>query len=409
MSMTVKSFPVYYGWVVAAVGTLGFVASSPGQTFVISIFLEPLIKEFHLTRTSFASLYMVATLGGSLLLPTMGKIIDRRGCRESLSLISMALAITLFLASYISTVWMLALVLVGLRFFGQGSLCLASSTMINQWWVKKRGRVMGVVGLLAAVLGTGCFPPLVHHFISKLGWRGTFLVEAALIALIMWPAALLLARHRPEQHGLSPDGEETTGPSEEEQVEGHTLEEAKASTLFWLAALGVSLIAMLITGLHFHTVRLFEDHGLSAATAAATYLPMAATAALVTLVSGWWADKIPAQKLLSLSLVLMAVSMLAATRLASQVPVLLYAFLLGATGGLFRTAQGIIWSQLFGRKALGAITGTASTLMVAGSAFGPLPMGWAHDQWGSFDEVLWVLAVLPALLAVLTYRAKDQA
>lgn len=397
---------MYYGWVIAVVGTLGFVASSPGQTYVISIFLDPLIKEFELTRTSFSTLYMMATLSGSLMLPKLGAAIDRYGCRTVLSLVSLGFAAALALASQIHGIWSLALALVSLRFLGQGSLCLASSTMINQWWVNKRGQVMGVVGLLAAVLGSGCFPPLVHESISRFGWRGTFLVEAAFIALVMWPAAQVLARHRPEQHGLSPDGAAATVTEVESDVEGMSLAEAKATSLFWLAAAGVSLVAMLVTGLHFHAVRLFEDHGLSAATAAATYLPMALTAAIVTLVSGWWADRIPAQKLLSLALVMMTLSMLAATQLASAVPVLLYAILLGATGGLFRTAQGIIWSQLFGRKALGAITGTASTLMVAGSAFGPLPLGWASDHWGSFDSMLVGLAFFPALLAVLTYRAK---
>src|SRR5690606_5324935 len=92
-----------------------------------------------------------------------------------------------------------------------------------------------------------------------------------------------------------------------------------------------------------------------------------------------------------------------------RVPVLGYALILGFTGGLFRTVSGIIWSQLFGRKALGAITGAATTFMVAGSAFGPLPMGWARDTFGSFDASLYLLATLPATLCVVTLLLEKRA
>ena len=404
--MSVRSFPVFYGWVIAAIGTLGLVASSPGQTYVISILLDPLLKEFKLSRTSFSSLYLVATLSGSFLLPKVGKAIDRFGSRLIFSTISIALGLVLLGGSFIKNIEGLALLLIGLRFLGQGSLTLVSVTMINQWWLKKRGRLMGIVGLLSAILGTGCFPLLVHWGIVRWGWRGTLRFEAFLLFAILCPLVMLAARHRPEDHGLLPDGEKAETKSkhlaELPEIEGQTRSEALASPLFWLAGSGIALQAMLITGLHFHAVGLFKDHGLDAATAAATYLPIAATAAGVTFLSGWWVERVSVLKLLAASLLLVGTSLASATKLGTTIPVLAYAVMLGSTGGLFRTVSGVIWSQLFGRKALGAITGLATTMMVAGSAFGPLPMGWARDQWGSFDDVLLLLSVFPCLLAALT-------
>lgn len=406
----VSNFPVFYGWVIMAVGTLGIIASSPGQTYAISIFLDHLLKEFDLTRTSFASLYMVATLTSSLLLPKMGVAVDKYGCRKAMTLFSVGLAGTLVLASQMSGYWILGLVLVLLRLFGQGSMTLVSATMINQWWRSKRGRIMGLVGLLSAVLGTGCFPPLLHYLIERFGWRQTFLWEAAFMLCIMAPLALLFARHRPENHGLAPDGEAVSQEdSEANEVEGVSKTEAQRTPIFWLATAGIGLQAMLITGLHFHAVALFSDKGLSAAVAATTFLPIASTAAVVTFVSGWFVERVSVIKLLAASLFLMALSMLAVTQLATLVPVLGYAVLLGSTGGLFRTVSGVIWSQLFGRKALGAITGAATTFMVAGSAFGPLPMGWARDRYGSFDEMVYALAVLPLILGVVTLLFEKKA
>ena len=408
---SVKGFPFFYGWVIVLVGTLGLVASSPGQTYAISIFLDHLLKEFGLTRTEFASYYMIATLLSSFMLGRIGLAVDRYGCRLALGFVSLALAATLVLAGSMTNVFLLGVVLFLLRLFGQGSMTLVSTTMINQWWMTKRGRIMGLVGLLSAVLGTGCFPPVIHYLIENFGWRGSFYWEAGFMALVMAPIGFLLARHRPEQHGLHPDGETKildTSESEQE-VEGMTKAEAQKTLIFWVATAGIGMQAMLVTGLHFHAVGLFADKGLTAAAAASAYLPIASTAAVVTFASGWWVERFSVVKLLALSLTCLTAAMLAATELNNLVPVLLYAVLLGFTGGLFRTVSGIIWSQLFGRKALGAITGAATTFMVAGSAFGPLPMGWARDRYGSFDGVLCALAVLPACLAMVTLLLEKRA
>jgi len=342
----------------------------------------------------------------------MGSAVDKYGCRKALTSVSLALAGALVLASQMRALWVLALVLVLFRFLGQGSMTLVSVTMINQWWMTKRGRIMGLVGLLSAILGTGCFPPVLHFLIENYGWRGSFLWEAAFMAGVMAPIAFVFARHRPEEHGLATDGrvlDHKVAVSEDVVIEGMSKAQAQRTLIFWVATAGIGLLAMLVTGLHFHAVAIFGEKGLSSATAAATYLPIAATASLVTFASGWWVERISVLKLLALSLIFMSGSLIAATQLEIAVPVLGYAVLLGTTGGFFRTVSGVIWSQLFGRKALGAITGTATTFMVAGSAFGPLPMGWAYDRYGSFDQVLYALAVLPAVLALLTLSLEKRA
>ena len=400
---SVGTFPVFYGWVIAGVGTLGIIASSPGQTYVISIFLDHLLEEFHMTRTGFATFYMVATLASSMVLPRVGAAVDSYGCRKALTMASLLLAVALVFSSQMTSLWMLGVALFLLRLLGQGSMTLVSTTMINQWWRIKRGRIMGLVGLVSAVLGTGCFPPAIHYLIQHYGWRGSFLWEAAFMAFVMAPVALLIARHRPEDHGLLTDGEKVdVNAPKTTEVEGMTKAEAQQTLIFWIAASGVGMQAMLITGLHFHAVALFADKGLTAATAAATYLPIATTASIVTFLSGWWVERLSVVKLLAVSLFMLALSMFAVTKLNLLVPVLLYAVILGATGGLFRTVSGVIWSQLFGRKALGAITGAATTFMVAGSAFGPLPLGWARDHYGSFDEAVMILALLPVILGSIT-------
>ena len=64
-----------------------------------------------------------------------------------------------------------------------------------------------------------------------------------------------------------------------------------------------------------------------------------------------------------------------------------------------RTVSGVAWADYFGRLHLGSISGSASTILIAGSALGPVPLGLARDAFGSYDVALQALILLPLLLA----------
>lgn len=59
--------------------------------------------------------------------------------------------------------------------------------------------------------------------------------------------------------------------------------------------------------------------------------------------------------------------------------------------------NGVIWPNYYGRKYLGSIRGVAMTAMVVGSAFGPLPFGFAFDWFGGYQEILMASMVFPIL------------
>ena len=63
------------------VGTLGMIMSSPGQTYVVSIFIEPFIADLEISRSLVSTLYTLGTLVGSFVLPIVGYQIDRHGAR----------------------------------------------------------------------------------------------------------------------------------------------------------------------------------------------------------------------------------------------------------------------------------------------------------------------------------------
>ena len=67
----------FYGWIIVAIANLGIFASGPGQSHTFSVFVGPIGNDLNLSSTSIASAYGFATLIAALMLPYMGRIIDK--------------------------------------------------------------------------------------------------------------------------------------------------------------------------------------------------------------------------------------------------------------------------------------------------------------------------------------------
>ena len=402
-SRLVAACPIYYGWVVLAVGSLGSLMTTPGQTPGFSAFLNHFIGDLDLSRSLVSTLYTAATLVASFALPLVGRQFDRRGARLTIGLTSLLLGLACIYMSWVHDAWTLVLGFFLLRLLGQGSLSLVSKNAINLWWVRRRGMAMGISGLIAALLG-GLAPYLLNHLIDLYGWRTTYAIAGGLILLTILPLGWLLMRNRPEDHGLEPDGGgaptgergRKTGPIEY----NWTLAQVLRTPLFWLLATGLGSMSMLGTGLTFHLFSIFADSGLSAALAASVFVPIAITGALVQLIGGLIVDRAPVRFLLVLALVLEAVVLVWAPRLDSLAMAYGFGVCMGMKGGLDILVSSVIFANYFGRRHLGSIAGLASTLLVAFSALGPMPIGIARDVLGSYSLVLSGLAVLPLGLAV---------
>lgn len=350
-------------------------------------------------------LYTLGTVIGSLALPSIGRLIDHYGSRRMVAIIALLFGLACIYMGVVQNALMLGLGFLAIRMLGQGSLGLVSQNVINQWWVRRRGLVMGLSGLLMSLLGVGGFPILINALIPLYGWRVTYMLLGFLLIGLMAPLGLLFFRPQPEVYGLQPDGDRLTASKEADASkqlveENWTLAEASRTLSFWILALGLALIAMLATGLFFHMVSIFADNGLNATAAAAVFLPIAVTTAVVNLGGGILVDRIAPQLLLATALICQALSLGLAKFLQSIELVLLYGLALGVTMGLLNVVSSVVWANYFGRRHLGSITGAASTILVFGSALGPIPLGFARDWWGSYNPALTALTILSLALGL---------
>ncbi len=391
--------PVYYGWVIMAAGTLGVIMTSPGQSYIVSVFTEHFINDLSISRSLVSTLYTGATLAGSFALPFVGRLIDKHGARRIVLAVSLSFGLACIYMGQVQNAVMLGLGFVAIRFLGQGSLGLVSMNVINQWWIERRGLVMGISGLCMSLLGLGLFPIAVNFLIQDAGWRATYGMLGFVLILVMAPVGYIFFRDRPEQVGLLPDGRQSldtqSASDEEEHLEDNwTLAEATRTAAFWVVAGSAGTISMITTGLIFHLVSIFNDQGLDANTAASVFVPLSITMAVVNLGGGILADKIPVRGILVSSLLCLAAALLLAIQLSSYWHVIAFGVAMGATSGFYRVIMSVMWASYFGRLHLGSIMGTAQTIAIAGSALGPMPFGIARDMVGSYDTILlWSMAI----------------
>ena len=403
-SRLVAASPVYYGWVILGVGALGGAMTSPGQTYVFAAFLDYFIADLGLSRSLVSALYTAGTLTASFVLPFVGRQFDRRGARFMITLVSLLLGLACIYMGFVQNALMLGIGFFLMRQLGQGSLSLVSKNVINLWWVRRRGVVMGISGVIGALLG-GLFPYVINTLIPLYGWRATYTLLGATLILFMLPIGWIFIRDRPEDHGLLPDGaiplDGATAPADAPVEVNWTLAQTVRSSSFWLVTAGLASMGMLNTGLIFHLFSIFEDSGLSSTVTASVFVPIAATAALMQLASGIALRRIPLHMLLVVVLFLDSLILIVAPAVSSVESAYGFGVIMGIQGGIEMLVASIIYANYFGRQHLGSIAGFAWTVLVGSSALGPMPIGIARDLMGSYTTVLSACAALPFALALI--------
>ena len=416
-SHVISRSPVYYGWIILIVGTLGVIMSSPGQTYSFSIFIEEFIRDLGLSRSSVSGLYTVGTITGSLMLPYIGRLIDKHGSRRMVVLIALAFGLACIYMSTVSTFLMLGIGFVFMRMLGQSSITIVSRNVMNQWWVRRRGFVLSISTLVSATLGTGMFPGLINWLIPQFGWRSTYVILGAMVMGVMIPIGFAFFRDRPELFGLFPDGLKNQAEADAldkvakaevvtVDAENWTAQEAMATSAFWIIALSIAASSMLGTGLTFHIVSIFQESGLTADLAAAIFLPMSITTSLMSIPFGWLIDRFEAKYLVVAGLTMLTIVIIFSGYISSPAVAVLYGILFGLGNAFDRVVGNVIWANYFGRPNLGAISGATMTIGAAASGLGPLVYGVGFDLSGSYRPALWLSAIYPVIMIALVLNVR---
>lgn len=264
---------------------------------------------------------------------------------------------------------------------------------------------MAIGGFLSSAL----FPPVNAFLIDWMGWRLTWVFWGIMLLVMFVPSALIFVRNRPEDIGEKIDGQKSVEHKQKSSLhveieeKNWTLKHAMKTRAFWLILFCVSVPALVNTGITFHLVSMMEEKGLTTETAAIVLSLMAVIGFPVTFVTGYLVDRFQVHYILMMTFVGHIAAIVLLWQVESVAGAIMYGILWGMISGLERIVLNIVWPNYFGREHLGSIKGIAQTVMVLGSAFGPLPFGIFYDTFGGYDEILFVMIGLPLLAAVFAF------
>jgi MFS family permease len=361
--------------------------TGPGQTIGVSVFIDHFVDDLSLTRSQVSAAYLVGTLAGASLLPTVGKLIDRNGVRVAQMVIGLLFGLALINMSLVNGLVWLAIGFGGIRFLGQGSLSLVSTVTVQIRFNRTRGTAVGLFTTLTA--GAMALTPVaLAVVIDRWGWRTSWLVAAATVVGIVVPVAWFGLRDLPRRRpvGIDPATAPTTG---------FDRAGAMRTSSFWMLVAVTGAAGMMSTALNFHQIDLLGAAGLSEKAAAALFIPQVVGSSIAGLTIGFVGDRFGTRYLPAMAMGLLLLAQLLAAVAAPGLVVLVYAVVLGAAGGSVRTASTTLQPQWFGTSHLGSIQGALTLFGVAASAIGPVVLTLTEEALGSYPPALVVLGSVP--------------
>ena len=204
--------------------------------------------------------------------------------------------------------------------------------------------------------------------------------------------------------GAGAAGSDASPRSEPPETAGLTLRQALRTSAFWIVAAGLSLIALLMTGLFFHQVAIFQLRGLDTHVATRVFAITALTSVVSAPVLGRIMDRAPSRLVFAGALCVMAAALLALHLVHDVTTSVAYAIVFGLANASMQVNVGYLWADYFGRRRLGSIQGSGQTALIVGASLGPLPFSLSLDLTGDYSAALVGSAVL-TVLAALTAAA----
>ncbi|MFL5608094.1 MAG: MFS transporter, partial [Gemmatimonadaceae bacterium] len=160
----------HYAWVVVAM-TFVILLVSAGVRAVPAVLMIPLEQEFGWLRTTTSAALSINILLYGLTGPFAGSLMARVGVRRVVLSALAVLAVGAAIAPLIRHSWQL-MALWGLGIgVGTGLVAVVlAATVVNRWFVTRRGTVLGVLTASAST-GQLVFLPMLAHATARWGWR----------------------------------------------------------------------------------------------------------------------------------------------------------------------------------------------------------------------------------------------
>ncbi|MGA8617194.1 MAG: MFS transporter [Candidatus Sulfotelmatobacter sp.] len=396
---------IFYGWWIVLTSAVGLFWGVPISVYSFSVFLKPLMHEFHAGRAAVSMAFTLHLIAGSISAPFVGWLIDRYGSRRVI-LVGTFLFGSILLGNkaFSASIRQLYIyyALLGVALHGVGPI--PYGYVVCRWFDRRRGLALG---LMMVGIGSGAMimPSLAQQLIARYGWNIAYAILGSAVLLVALPMIAAFLKEKPQDPGIVADGAlekdslVTSGGSDQ----GLSAADAWRSRTFWLMVGGFFLVSASVQGCLVHIAAMFSDRGMTLQTAALAG-SLAGVAVMIGRVgTGYLLDRLFAPRLAAafFGAAALGIGML---WLGSRPVAFVGAFLVGLGLGAEVDLIAYLTSRYFGLGAFGKIYSSIFAAFGLAGALGPLMMGAGFDRTGSYAGPLIVFLASTLLGSVLIAR-----
>jgi len=380
---------------------------SAGLMHSYAVFLVVFIEEFRWSRAETSIAYSVSQLVAGASSPLVGALVDRLGPRRLLLLGGGLLVLGLVGSAFVSALWQIILLYGIVMTIGANCLGLVVFVpLLSRHFVRRRGMAISIVQS-ANGFGRAASAPSVQLLISTIGWRHTYLAQAAFMAAVV-PLLAALFR-RAARYPMAAEPGSTLGSAAPISLPSPewSLAEAMRTPHFWLL-----FAVYLFTGLGSFLVSLHQlafavDRGFDKLYAAGV-LGMGAFLAIAgTIFTGTLSDYIGRELSAILAYAVSILGVVCALLITGPDQgwlLWLHACFFGLTWGARGPAITAKTADLFPGSRLGTILGVITIGSGIGSAAGSWAAGWIFDVSGSY-RLAFMLSIAAYLCGCIAFWA----
>lgn len=414
---------------IAAAG-LGMLLNTSG------IFIAPVAEELGVGRGAVAAWLTVFSVVMAIVTPLAGTLYARVDARWLAAAGIILAAGSVAAMSQFTALWQWYAAGVVFGFGGALSFFVAVPTIINNWFVKKRGLLLGIA-MACTGLGGAIGGPIVQAVLSASGWRTAYLAVGAASILLAVPITVAVVRSRPSDVGLRPFGVAAHAPlgqtsgkatssaqvsagrppdtasapatTSSGHLPGPSFQQVRSSASYWLLFGGILLIGLGAAYL-MHLPGFALSIGRTAEFGAVLGSAMLLGNVGGKVALGVAGDKLGSRTTTMTGVVLVALGF-ALLFLGTAVNVLLFtgAFLIGLTQSMAAVSAPMLVGDLFGQRDFSRKLSYVSAAVSLAQAIGAVAVGTTYDLTGSYAPAMaggLVVALAGGALVLMAYAKR---
>lgn len=197
-------YPMFYGWNLCALSTLGNLIIQGTAIYSMNSFIEPLFEAYGWSRTTTSASMGIAALIGFGCAPLIGTLDMRIGSRKMMCIGSLLAAAALFGMGSTDNYYIFTACFCLVWAASQCCGGLVANGLLCHWFKVHRGLAFGIAAVGMSFAGS-IIPIFSLFCITHWGIANAYYILGVCAALLCIPC-FLMVRERPEMMGLTPDG-----------------------------------------------------------------------------------------------------------------------------------------------------------------------------------------------------------